>query len=200
MSVEATAHGAVHGEHAKYEDREFGFWVYLMTDSLIFALAFATYVVMIQNYSDGPTQKDLFSLGHTAGETFLLLTSTLTFGFASLAMRAGQASRVMLWLAVTMILGVGFVGMELAEFSGMIAAGAGPQRSGMLTAFFTLVGTHGVHVTLGSLGIFVMICQVAVKGLTPPVRSRLTRLAMFWHFLDIVWIGIFSVVYLPGVL
>ncbi|GKX33961.1 MAG: cytochrome o ubiquinol oxidase subunit III [Rhizobiaceae bacterium MnEN-MB40S] len=200
MSVEATAHGAVHGEQAKYEDREFGFWVYLMTDSLIFALAFATYVVMIQNYSDGPTQKDLFSLGHTAGETFLLLTSTLTFGFASLAMRAGQASRVMLWLAVTMILGVGFVGMELAEFSGMIAAGAGPDRSGMLTAFFTLVGTHGVHVTLGSLGIFVMICQVAVKGLTRPVRSRLTRLAMFWHFLDIVWIGIFSVVYLPGIL
>jgi cytochrome o ubiquinol oxidase subunit 3 len=200
MTADSATHDQRAAEATMYETREFGFWIYLMTDAIIFALAFATYAVMMNNTASGPSASDLFSLSHTAGETFLLLTSTLTYGFASLAMRAGQADRVMLWLAVTALLGMGFVGMELAEFSGMIAADAGPDRSGFLSAFFTLVGTHGLHVSLGILGILVMITHVMVKGLTAPVRSRIYRLGLFWHFLDIVWIAIFSVVYLPGVL
>lgn len=188
------------GHREEYAEREFGFWLYLMTDAIIFALLFATYVIMSNNIAAGPSGKDLFDLRHTAGETFLLLCSSITFGFATLASLARQKSRTVLWLLVTIGLGVGFVAMELTEFAGMIAAGAEPGTSGFLSAFFTLVGTHGLHVSVGMLGITVMIGQVLTKGLTPPVLSRLFRLGLFWHFLDIVWIGIFSVVYLPGVL
>lgn len=188
-------------EHREeFAEREFGFWLYLMTDSIIFALLFATYVIMADNIAAGPNSKDLFDLRHTAGETFLLLCSSITFGFATLAALARQKSRVVLWLLVTIALGVGFIAMELTEFAGMISAGAEPGTSGFLSAFFTLVGTHGLHVSAGMLGIVVMIGQVLTKGLTAPVMSRLFRLGLFWHFLDIVWIGIFSVVYLPGVL
>ncbi|MEL7527350.1 MAG: cytochrome o ubiquinol oxidase subunit III [Pseudomonadota bacterium] len=189
-----------HEEKKSLESREFGFWVYLMTDAVIFALLFASYVVLSKNSAAGPTSKDLFDLGHTAGETALLLLSSLTFGLATIAMTSDQAGRVVQWLFVTLILGLGFLAMEMLEFHGMIAQGAGPGTSGFLSAFFTLVGTHGLHVAFGAIGICVMIGQVMVKGLTLPVRSRLVRLGLFWHFLDIVWIGIFSVVYLPGVM
>lgn len=187
-------------EKKSLEAREFGFWVYLMSDAVIFALLFATYVVLSGNSAAGPTSKELFDLGHTAGETALLLLSSLTFGFATIAMGQGHGGRVVQWLILTLMLGLGFIAMEFWEFSGMIRQGAGPQTSGFLSAFFTLIGTHGLHVTLGAVGICVMIGQVLVKGLTPPVRSRMMRLGLFWHFLDIVWIGIFSVVYLPGVM
>ncbi len=184
----------------KYEERAFGFWLYLMSDGIIFALLFATYVVMLGNTAGGPTGKDLFSLDRAAAETALLLLSSTTFGFAAVATAAGERSRVLLWLTVTVLLGLGFLFLEYGEFSGMIAQGAGPDRSGFLSAFFTLVGTHGLHVSIGSLCILVMIGQVLVKGLTTPVVSRLARLGLFWHFLDIVWVAIFSVVYLPGLL
>lgn len=187
-------------ETRSLEAREFGFWVYLMTDAIIFALLFATYVVLSKNSAAGPTSNELFDLRHTAGETALLLLSSLTFGMATIAMTAGRAGRVVLWLMVTLALGLGFLAMELLEFHGMIARGGGPEVSGFLSAFFTLVGTHGLHVAFGALGIVVMTGQVLVKGLTLPVRSRLIRLGLFWHFLDIVWIGIFSVIYLPGVM
>ena len=188
------------GGGEEFEEREFGFWLYLMTDAVIFALLFATYVIMSGNIATGPDAKSLFSLSHTAGETLLLLCSSVTFGFATLASLAGQSGRVIHWLIVTILLGAGFVAMEIVEFAGMISAGAGPGTSGFLSAFFTLVGTHGLHVSLGIVGIAVMVVQIAAKGLTNPVRSRLYRLGLFWHFLDIVWIGIFSVVYLPGVM
>lgn len=184
----------------KVEEKAFGFWIYLMTDAVIFALLFATYVVLSFGTAGGPTGKDLFSLPHTFGETMLLLFSSATFGMATVSMFAGARGRVLMWLAATVVLGLGFVAMEIQEFSGMIAQGAGPDRSGFLSAFFTLVGTHGLHVSIGMICIVVMIVQVAIKGLTGPVTSRLFRLGLFWHFLDIVWIGIFSVVYLPGVL
>jgi cytochrome o ubiquinol oxidase subunit III len=182
------------------EEKALGFWIYLMTDATIFALLFATYAVMSRGTAGGPTGRDLFSLPHTFGETLLLLFSSTTFGFATLAVSARDRRGVILWLLLTIVLGLGFVGMEVQEFAGMIDAGAGPDRSGFLSAFFTLVGTHGLHVSLGMVCIVVMIAQVARKGLTGPVSSRLYRLGLFWHFLDIVWIGIFSVVYLPGVL
>ncbi len=197
MSVAETGAQA---HHKEFQDREFGFWLYLMTDAIIFSLLFATYVVMSPNIASGPDTKSFFDLTHTAGETLLLLFSSVTFGFATLAAMAGHNSRTVLWLLVTIVLGLGFVAMELTEFIGMIDAGAGPDVSGSLSAFFTLVGTHGLHVSLGMVGICVMIGQILTKGLTTPVMSRLMRLGLFWHFLDIVWIGIFSVVYLPGIL
>ncbi|OJJ09145.1 cytochrome o ubiquinol oxidase subunit III [Alphaproteobacteria bacterium AO1-B] len=187
-------------EHHSLRGREFGFWLFLMGDAVIFALLFATYVVLSGNSAAGLTSQQVFDLSHTAIETALLLVSSLTFGIASLAMDKGHGRAVILWLLITLGLGLGFLAMEVLEFRGMILQGAGPDVSGFLSAFFTLVGMHGAHVAMGSIGILLMIGQVMTKGLTLPVRSRLNRLGLFWHFLDIVWIGIFSVVYLPGVM
>jgi len=184
----------------KYEEKEFGFWLYLMSDAVIFALLFATYLVMVGNTAGGPTGKELFSLERAAAETLVLLLSSTTFGFAAVALSAGDRSKVLMWLAITALLGACFIFLEIGEFCGMIQEGAGPERSGFLSAFFTLVGTHGLHVSVGLLWICVMIGQVFFKGLTAPVASRLMRLGLFWHFLDIIWVVIFSVVYLPGVL
>jgi cytochrome o ubiquinol oxidase subunit 3 len=182
------------------EDRAFGFWLYLMGDAVIFALLFATYAVMSRSYAGGPTRQTLFNLGHTFTETLLLLFSSIGYGFVSLAAARGRRAQTLFWLVVAFLLGLGFVLMELTEFHALIARGAGPDRSGFLSAFFTLVGTHGTHVSCGLIWILVMMAEVAVKGLSPPVHSRLQRLGRFWHFLDIMWIGIFSIVYLPGVL
>jgi cytochrome o ubiquinol oxidase subunit III len=183
-----------------HEQRAFGFWLYLMSDAIIFSLLFATYAVMVQNTDGGPTGKALFSLTNAFGETLLLLFSSISFGFATLAMTSGKAADVLRWLLVTFVLGLGFVGLEMREFYGLVQLGAGPDRSGFLSAFFTLVGTHGAHVSVGLIWILIMTGQVMTKGLTLPVISRLVRLGLFWHFLDIIWVGIFSVVYLPGVL
>ena len=181
-------------------ERDFGFWLYLMSDAIIFSLLFATYVVMIPGTDGGPTAQDVFDLPRAFAETVLLLTSSFTFGMASVAVLSGNKTHVIMWLAVTAVLGLGFIGLELSEFASMIAAGAGPDRSGFLSAFFALVGTHGLHVTAGLVWILVTIIQLSRKDLTPLMRSRIYRLGLFWHFLDIVWIGIFSVVYLPGVM
>jgi cytochrome o ubiquinol oxidase subunit 3 len=189
------------GEEADVLDqREFGFWLYLMSDAIIFALLFATYAVMAPNTAGGPTGKALFSLPNAFAETMLLLFSSITFGFASLATKSNDRAAALRWLAVTFLLGLGFVFLEIREFYGLVQAGAPPSRSGFLSAFFTLVGTHGLHVSFGLLWILIMAGQLIAKGLTAPVASRLFRLGLFWHFLDIVWIGIFSVVYLPGVM
>jgi cytochrome o ubiquinol oxidase subunit 3 len=182
------------------EDRAFGFWLYLMSDAVIFALLFATYASMSRNNAGGPTGKELFDLAHTFYETLLLLLSTLSCGFAMLAQARGGKYSTLFWLLVTLVLGISFVGLEISEFQGMIAQGAGPSRSGFLSAFFTLVGTHGLHVSVGLVWLLVMLFQIAGKGLTAPVRSRLFRFSLFWHFLDLMWVGIFSMVYLLGVL
>jgi cytochrome o ubiquinol oxidase subunit 3 len=182
------------------EEKAFGFWIYLMTDAVVFALLFATYVVMLRGTAGGPTGRELFSLPRTFVETLLLLLSSATFGFATLAARTRHGKAAVLQLLLTLALGAGFLAMEMREFRGMIAMGSGPDRSGFLSAFFTLVGTHGLHVGVGLICILVIVGQIICKGLTGPVGSRLFRLGLFWHFLDIVWIGIFSVVYLPGVL
>jgi cytochrome o ubiquinol oxidase subunit III len=185
---------------AVHAQRELGFWLYLMGDAVIFALLFMTYGIMVGNTAGGPTGKQLFSLDNAALETALLLISSTTFGFASLSSRQGNRPAVLGWLAVTFLLGAGFIFLEIREFLGMIRIGAGPDRSGFLSAFFTLVGTHGTHVSVGLIWIVILSAQVAIKGLTLPVASRLFRLGLFWHFLDIAWVGIFSVVYLPGLL
>jgi cytochrome o ubiquinol oxidase subunit 3 len=201
MSAAADTMGAISPHDAeKYEEKEFGFWLYLMSDAVIFSLLFATYLVMVGNTAGGPPGKELFSLERAAGETLALLLSSTTFGFAAVALSAADRSKVLLWLCITFLLGGCFIFLEYSEFSGMIAQGAGPDRSGFLSGFFTLVGTHGLHVSVGLLWILVMIGQVLFKGLTAPVASRLMRLGLFWHFLDIIWVVIFSVVYLPGLL
>jgi cytochrome o ubiquinol oxidase subunit III len=178
----------------------FGFWLYIMTDLILFATIFATFAVVGRNYAGGPTGKELFDLPHVFAETMFLLFSSATYGLTMLALHRGKQGLVLMGLAVTFLLGFGFISMEINEFHGMILDGNGPERSAFLSAFFTLVGTHGTHVSFGLIWMAVMIGQVAVKGLTSPVRSRLMRLSLFWHFLDIVWIGVFTIVYLMGVM
>jgi cytochrome o ubiquinol oxidase subunit 3 len=201
MSVNVAAMPSRHEpESDVHAQRALGFWLYLMGDAVIFGLLFMTYGIMVGNTAGGPSGRALFSLNNAALETALLLVSSTTFGFASLASRAGNRSAVLAWLLLTFVLGAGFVFLEIREFLGMITAGAGPDRSGFLSAFFTLVGTHGTHVSVGLVWILIMSGQVLFKGLSVPVVSRLFRLGLFWHFLDIAWVGIFSVVYLPGLL
>ena len=182
------------------EVRTFGFWIYLMSDLILFSVLFATYAILGSNYAGGPTPKELFSLPYVFVETMLLLSSNTTCSSVLLAADASKKTRVLLWLVVTFLLGSGFVTLEINEFYHMIMENFGPGRSGFLSSFYTLVGTHGFHVAIGLLWICVMIVQVAVKGITVPVRSQLMRLGMFWHFLDIVWVGVFTLVYLMGVL
>ena len=194
--------GSHHGDaHEKAETVVFGFWVFLMSDFVLFGLMFATYVTM-QNpmsYAGGPGPKDVFDLTSAFVQTMLLLTSSLTFGFASLAMRhKHETGRHKMWLVITLALGLAFLFFELRDFQEMFAMGAGPDRSGFLSAFFGLVPLHGVHVTVGCLWLIIMLVQLHVFGPITIVKTRLLRLSLFWHFLDIVWIGIFSIVYLPG--
>lgn len=178
-----------------------GFWLFMMSDLIIFGLFFATYATMLtpMSYAGGPTPKDLFELPGAAMETAALLTSTLTFGCASLAVKYEMSkAKILGWLGVTLVLGLIFLGLELREFTHMFAIGAVPERSGFLSSFFGLVPLHGLHVTAGSIWLIMMMVQIASKGVTESAKSRLARLALFWHFLDIIWIGIFSVVYLGG--
>jgi cytochrome o ubiquinol oxidase subunit 3 len=192
----------VEDEHAHAEGggTMLGFWIYLMSDCLIFAILFATYGVLGSNYAAGPSPKDLFDLPLVAVNTSMLLISSLTNGFAMLAMEKGRVAATQFWLGVTILFGLAFVGIELNEFSHMISEGATPQRSAFLSSFFTLVGTHGLHVTFGMIWMVTLIVQIGQRGLIEANRRRMTCLAMFWHFLDIIWIGVFTFVYLMGML
>ena len=175
-----------------------GFWLYLMSDCLIFAVLFAMYGVVGSNYAAGPAPKDLFDLDLVALNTAMLLLSSITYGFAMLEMARGRQRATLIWLAVTGLFGAAFIGIELYEFHHLIHIGATPQRSAFLSAFFTLVGTHGLHVTFGLVWLVVLMVQVRRWGLTAVNRRRLMCLSLFWHFLDLVWIGVFSFVYLLG--
>jgi cytochrome o ubiquinol oxidase subunit III len=186
-------------EHHPESGTMLGFWVYLMSDALIFATLFATYGVLSSAYAGGPTQRELFELPLVALNTAILLVSSITYGFAMIAMQSGKLNATRAWLAITALLGMAFVGVELHEFAGMIGEGATPQRSAFLSAFFTLVSTHGLHVTVGIIWIGVMLVQLGQRGLHPENQKRLMCLSMFWHFLDVVWIGVFTFVYLLGV-
>lgn len=175
-----------------------GFWIYLMTDCVLFATLFATYAVLRNNTAGGPAAQELFSLPFVLVETLLLLTSSFTAGLALLAGKRGYIKATIHWLIVTFILGAAFLGMELFEFSELYREGHSWQSSAFLSAFFTLVGTHGLHITAGLIWAIVLIVQFARKGLHSSALKRLTLFGIFWHFLDIVWIFIFSVVYLLG--
>ncbi|MBE1159223.1 cytochrome o ubiquinol oxidase subunit III [Dyella acidiphila] len=188
------------GEHHVENGTLLGFWLYLMSDCLIFACLFAAYGVLGRDYAGGPSAAQVLELPVVALNTTLLLFSSITYGFAVLEMQQNRRGPMMAWLVVTGLLGAGFIALELTEFSHLIAIGAGPQRSAFLTSFFTLVGTHGLHVTCGLIWLVVLMVQVSKKGLIPANKRRLMCLSMFWHFLDVVWVGVFSFVYLMGVL
>lgn len=188
------------GHSDAIDNKAFGFWLYIMSDLVLFGALFASYVVLGHNYAGGPTGKDLFHLPYVFSETMLLLLSSAAYGLAMLGMYNKRRNRVLLWLVVTFLLGLGFLAMEIHEFRGLVLEGNGPGRSGFLSVFFTLVGTHGSHVTCGLVWMAVMIAQVISKGLSAPVQSKLLRLSIFWHFLDIVWVGVFTIVYLNGAL
>jgi cytochrome o ubiquinol oxidase subunit 3 len=187
-------------EHHPENGTTLGFWLYLMSDCLVFACLFAVYAVLGRNYAGGPTGAELFNLPLVALNTAFLLVSSITYGFAMLEMQRKRVRSTLIWLAVTGLIGVGFIGLEMYEFIHLIREGAGPQRSGFLTAFFTLVGTHGLHVLFGIIWLVTLMVQIGARGLTTENIRRLMCLSMFWHFLDVVWIGVFTFVYLMGVL
>ncbi|MEM8877890.1 MAG: cytochrome o ubiquinol oxidase subunit III [Pseudomonadota bacterium] len=190
-----------HGEDHDHETGTMlGFWLYLMSDCLIFAVLFAVYAVIGQNYAAGPAPKDLFEIELILVATFALLFSSITYGFAVIQMEAGSTRGTVLWLVVTGLFGLAFLGLEIKEFSHLWHLGATPMASGFLSAFWTLVGTHGLHVTAGCIWLVVLLVQIRLHGLIPENRRRVMCLSLFWHFLDLIWIGVFSLVYLAGVL
>jgi len=209
MAAEIIHHPAAQAAHTEHHTEHhhdaggnaiFGFWIYLMNDCILFATLFATYAVLAGNIADGPSAKEIFELPYVLVETFLLLFSSVTYGFAMLAFYKQQKQAVLGWLAITFVFGLGFIGMEINEFAHLIGEGFGPDRSAFLSAFFTLVGTHGLHVLSGLIWMAVLMIQVAKKGLTAKNGTRLMCLSLFWHFLDLIWICVFTVVYLMGVL
>jgi cytochrome o ubiquinol oxidase subunit 3 len=196
----ATTRFYLEREHHPENGTLLGFWLYLMSDCLVFACLFAAYGVLGRNYAGGPSGAELFELPLVAVNTSLLLLSSITYGFAVIEMMRQRTGGTLVWLAITGLLGAGFVGIELHEFAHLIEEGYGPQRSAFLSSFFTLVSTHGLHVSTGILWLVTLMVQVARHGLIPANRRRLMCLSMFWHFLDVVWIGVFTFVYLMGVL
>ncbi len=178
----------------------FGFWIYLMTDLVIFAVLFAAYIVLRDSTFGGPSGRELFQLPFAFAETILLLVSSFTCSLATYSVYRKQKNRVVFWFAVTFALGASFLYLELSEFSGFIREGNSWERSAFLSSFFTLVGTHGLHISLGLLWMFVAMMTVWFRVLTESEISKIFRLALFWHFLDVVWIFIFTIVYAMGLL
>ena len=191
-----------HGEAASHSNRRgmtgLGFYLYLLSDCILFATLFAAFAVLHRSVADGPDGHHLFGLRNAFIETACLLTSSLTCGLAMLACDRRDARSAKGFLAITFALGAVFLALELTEFARMIADGAGPSRSAFLSAFFTLVSTHGLHVTAGLAWILILIVQLRQKGFTEGMVRRLFCFSLFWHVIDVVWIGVFSFVYLIG--
>jgi len=186
-------------EHHPETGTNLGFWIYLMSDCLIFAILFAIHAVLGRNYAAGPSPADLFDLKLILIATFMLLFSSITYGFAMLNSYKNNINRTIGWLLVTGLFGLAFLGIEIYEFQHLVHLEATPQRSAFLSSFFTLVGTHGLHVTFGLIWLVTLVVQLKKHGLIEANRRRLMCLSMFWHFLDVIWIGVFSYVYLMGV-
>ena len=192
--------GRSHGKDDRAaETVMFGFWVFLMSDAILFGMVFATYVTSVHATVGGPGPRELYDLNSAFIETLLLLVSSFTFGMASLALKYKHGkTRLIGWLMLTLALGVAFVAFELHDFASMFANGGVPSRSGFLSAFFDLVPLHGLHVAAGCIWLICLLAQLARYGLDSESKLGIMRLALFWHFLDIVWVAIFSVVYLAG--
>ncbi|WP_372570302.1 cytochrome o ubiquinol oxidase subunit III [Ruegeria jejuensis] len=188
------------GDHTHEPPTMLGFWVYLMSDCLIFGILFAVYAVLGQNYAAGPSPADLFDIEMILVATFALLFSSVTFGFAVLRMDRGDLRGTIFWLVITGLFGAAFLYLEYEEFSHLWHLGATPMASAFLSSFFFLVGTHGLHVTAGTIWLIVLLVQLSQRGLTTANTRRVMCLSLFWHFLDLIWIGVYSLVYLTGVL
>ncbi len=193
-------HLADEHEHAEGGSTLLGFWIYLMSDCLLFAALFATFAVLGGSYAGGPSAREVLELPTVALNTAMLLLSSLTCGFAMLEVERGRPAAMQAWLAVTALFGLAFVGIEVHEFVHMVQEGAGPDRSAFLSSFFALVGTHGLHVTVGLIWLATLAAQVRRRGLIPANTRRLACFSLFWHFLDVIWIGVFTFVYLMGML
>ncbi|MEC0232490.1 cytochrome o ubiquinol oxidase subunit III [Paenibacillus alba] len=204
------AHAAAQGgQHAHEHDHEhdheslktFGFWIFLITDCILFGSLFATYMVLHQNTNGGPTPEELFKMPGIIAETFILLTSSFTSGLAVLGMNKGNMKQLLGWLAVTVLLGASFVGIELNEFISMVNhEGATISTSAFLSAFFALVGTHGLHVSVGLIWMVGLMIQLKRRGITAVTKRKVAVISLYWHFLDVVWIFVFTIVYLMGVM
>ena len=177
----------------------YGFWIFILSDIVMFSALFAAYAVLAGNTAGGPTGAQLFNLRNVFIETMCLLLSSYTCGLGALSAERRQPARFLLFAGLTFLLGAAFLFIECSEFAGMVARGAGPSRSAFLSGFFTLVGTHGVHVTGGLIWLVYSVAQVIAKGLRAPVLRRLLCWSLFWHALDIIWIGVLTLVYLMGV-
>lgn len=195
-------HELVHedGHHDLEELRKFGFWLFLITDCILFSVLFATFAVLRDSTAGGPGPKDIIEMPGVIAETFILLTSSFTSGLAVLAMNKGSRNGLIGWLVVTILLGACFIGLEVSEFLSLISDGHTIRTSAFLSGFFTLVGTHGLHVSLGFFWILGLILQLSRHGITPVTTRKVQITSLYWHFLDAVWIFVFSVVYLMGVM
>jgi cytochrome o ubiquinol oxidase subunit 3 len=211
MTTEAATIGLTHGAsedtglgHRGPESKSivvpYGFWLFVLSDMVLFSALFATYATLVHATDGGPTTNDLFDRNLVAVETIALLLSSFTCGLAMIAAKRKNMAATQAWLLVTGLLGAVFLSIELYEFAHMIAEGAPPQRSAFLSAFFTLVGCHGAHVTAGLLWIGTMMAQIWAKGFKEHIMRRLLCLSVFWHALDIIWVAIFTIVYLIGTL
>lgn len=203
MSQDISTHTPEHGHDHGHVDLEglkvLGFWIFLVTDCLLFATFFSAYAVLHDHTNGGFTSRE-FDVPGFVLETFILLISSFTSGIAVLAMHRGKKKALIGWLLVTALLGAVFVGLELNEFTGMVREGASISRSAFLTSFFSLVGTHGAHVSFGILWMIGLMIQLSRRGITPVTKRKITIISLYWHFLDAVWIFIFTVVYLMGVM
>jgi len=199
------AHGHDQGhEHGGHHDlealRQMGFWLFLITDCILFGTLFATFVVLRNNTAGGPTASELFEMPGVIAETFILLTSSFTSGLAVLSMNRGDRKGLIGWLIVTAVLGASFITLEVTEFVKMVDEGAKISTSAFLSGFFTLVGTHGLHVSVGLCWMIALMFQLAKRGITPVTRRKVNIISLYWHFLDVVWIFVFTIVYMMGVM
>lgn len=209
MAQTAVHHGHGHDSHEHAHDdghhdheslKTFGFWLFLISDCILFGTLFATYVVLRGNTSAGPTPEELFMMPGIIASTFILLTSSFTSGLAVLAMHQGKKNQLIGWLAVTALLGAAFIYLEVTEFVHMVGEGATIATSAFLSSFYALVGTHGMHVSLGLVWMIGLMLQLRRRGITPVTKRKVEVISLYWHFLDVVWIFVFTVVYLMGVM
>ncbi|MBD2866704.1 MULTISPECIES: cytochrome o ubiquinol oxidase subunit III [Paenibacillus] len=197
----ASGHHDHHDGHHDLESvRTFGFWLFLITDCILFGTLFATYVVLQGNTNGGPTGAELFQMPGIIASTFILLTSSFTSGLAVLSMNRGNKKGLIGWLAVTALLGLSFLVLEINEFIHLVHEGATIGTSAFLSAFYTLVGTHGLHVSIGFVWMIAIMLQLAKRGITPVTRRKVNVISLYWHFLDAIWIFVFTIVYLMGVM
>ncbi|WP_027087090.1 cytochrome o ubiquinol oxidase subunit III [Cohnella panacarvi] len=199
-SSAAHGHGHDDGHHDPEALRMMGFWIFLITDCILFGTLFATFAVLHGSTAGGPTPSELFEMGGVIAETFILLTSSFTSGLAVLSMNRGDRKGLIGWLAVTALLGAAFIGLEVTEFVKLVDEGAAISTSAFWSAFFTLVGTHGLHVSLGLVWMISIMLQLRKRGITPVTRRKVGIVSLYWHFLDVVWIFVFTIVYLMEVM